>query len=287
MASPFFKCRIWETKFQVFKAIPSLPQPYVAVLERQNSPLYHIENKASRGREMAMLRCTLKGEGALRVRNKVYALPPGKAYLIRDDDEETAYYYPGHGEGDWIFLWFGFQGPCVDKMLRDINARYGYVFELPLDRGVVRYIESMRSMRGTVQALSPTAGAKIVMDVLSGLGDVIERPQLERPNVELVKAAQELIISRLEEGVSIADVARRMGVSREHLARVFKEQTGLSPLEFANAERMRLASRIISTGGMTCKELAGRLGYESPSSFGRAFRRRYGRSPGQRAGLKD
>jgi len=285
MASPFFKCRLWETKFQVFKAIPSLPQPYVTVLERQSSPLYHIECGKRRS-ESAMLRCTLKGEGAVRVRNKVYTLPPGKAYLIRDDDEDVAYYYPGHGEGDWIFLWFGFQGPCVERIVRDINERYGYVFELPLDKGVVRYIESMRSMRGTVQALSPTAGAKMVMDVLSGLGDVIERPQLERPNVELVKAAQELIISRLEEGVSIADVAARMGVSREHLSRVFKEQTGLSPLEYANAERMRMAARIISVEGVSCKELAGRLGYESPSSFGRAFRRRYGMSPGQRAGLK-
>ncbi len=281
MAAPFLKCRLWETKFQVFKAIPSLPQPYVAVLERQSSPLYHIESKAARGHNTAMLRCTLKGEGVLRVGDKTYALPPGKAYLIRDDDADTAYYYPGHAEGDWIFIWFGFQGPCVDAMTRDINERYGYVFDLPLDKGVVKYLEAMRGMRGTVQALSPMAGAKIVMDVLSGLVDVIEKPQMESPNVELVRAAQELIISRLEEGVAISDVARRVGVSREHLSRVFKEQTGLSPLEFASGEKMRMAARIVSTGGMTCKELAARLGYESPSSFARAFKRSYGKSPGQ------
>ncbi len=280
------KCRIWETKFQVFKAIPSLPQPFVTVLEKQTSPRYHIENRASRSTSTAMLRVTLKGEGAFRCKGKVWPLPPGKAYLARDYDADTAYYYPGHAKEPWIFLWFGFQCVCIDSFVRELNARYGYVFDLPLDSGVVRYIESMRSLRGTVQALSPTAGAKIVMDVLSGLGDVIERPQLENPNVELVKSAQELIASQIEKGLKVADIARSLGISREHLSRVFKEQTGLSPLEFAGAERMRLAARIISGGRITCKELSERLGYDSASSFARAFKRYYGTSPGSRQKLK-
>lgn len=282
----FCKCRLWETKFQVFKAMPSLPQPFVAVLERQATPLYHVENRASRS-STAMLRVTLKGEGAFRFKDKVWALPPGKAYLARDNDADTAYYYPGHAKEPWIFIWIGFQGPCVDAIVRDLNERYGYVFDLPLDSGVVKYLESLRSLRGTVQALSPTAGAKIVTDVLSGLGDVIEKPQLDNPNVELVKSAQELIASQIDTGLKIADIARRLGVSREHLSRVFKEQTGLSPLEFAGSERMHLAARTISGGRITCKELAERLGYDSPSSFARAFKRHYGISPGARWKARD
>ena len=276
------KCRLWETKFQVFKAIPSLPQPFVTVLEKQTSPLYHIENGKNKTGNTAMLRVTLKGEGAFRHKDKVWALLPGKAYLSRDYDADTAYYYPGHAKSPWIFIWIGIQGPCIDAIISDLNNRYGYVFDLPLDSGVVKYLESMKSLSGTVQALSPTAGAKIVMDVLSGLGDVIERPQLENPNVELIKSAQEMIISRIDKGLQIADLAKHLGVSREHLSRVFKEQTGLSPLEFSNSERMRLAARTLSGGRITCKELAERLGYDSPSSFARAFKRHYGRSPGIR-----
>ena len=275
------KCRIWQTKFKVFKSIPTLPQPDVTVLEIQDSPRYHIENRHP-NTDNSMLRVTLKGQGTFRYKDKTYPLPPGKAYLARDNDTDTAYYYPSHAKEPWIFLWFGFRGPCVPDIVRELNARYGYVFDLPLDSGVVKYLESMRSLRGTVQALSPTAGAKIVMDVLSGLGDVIERPQLDNPNVELVKAAQELIMSKLEKGLRIAEVAESLDISREHLARVFKEQTGLSPLEFANGERMRLAARTISGGRISSKELAERLGYESPSSFARAFKRHYGTSPGSR-----
>lgn len=279
MADLFSKCRIWETKFQVFKAMPSLPQPYVTVLERQDSPLYHIEGGPRRSRGTAMLRVTLQGEGAFRCKGKIHPLPAGTAYLMRDNDPNVAYYYPGHMKEPWTFLWFGFMGRCVDAMVRDLNGRYGYVFKLPPGSAVVKFLESMGGMRGAVQALSPTAGAKMVMDVLSGLGDVIERPQLERRNVELVRSAQELIMAQLEGALTVSELARKLAVSREHLSRVFKEQTGISPLEFATEERMRLAARALAGGRMTCKEMAERLGYESPSSFARAFKRHYGKSP--------
>ncbi len=285
LSLPVFKCRIWETHFQVFKAIASLPQPYVAVLERQNGPRYHVECRSYQP-DSAMLRVTLQGEGVFRKGGKTYALPPGKAYFIPDRLEGGSYYYPSYAKGDWLFLWFGFKGPCVRKMMDDFNERYGYVFDLPLKSGVVKYIESMKNLSGKVQALSPTAGAKIVMDVLAGVGDVIERPQLENPNVELVRNAQTALMSELENGPRISDLAERLGVSREHLSRVFKEQTGVSPLEFAERERMRLAAQTLRGGRTTCKEMASRLGYESASSFARAFKRIYGRSPGSHGQLK-
>jgi len=280
LSSHLFKVRIWEMAFQVFKSIPSLPQPYIAVLEKEDSPAYHISSSARYSGDTAMLRVTLKGEGVFRNGKQFFPLPPGKAYFIMDRMPDASYYYPSHATEPWVFLWFGIKGDCVPAMVADITARYGEVFDLPLDSRVVKYIESMKGQKSKeFQILSPMAGAKMVMDVLAGIGDVLDRPDLESPEVKLAKTAQELILSSLESDFSIAELASKMEVSREHLSRVFKEQTGMPPLEFLCEERMKLAFRTLLGSRISCKELASRLGYESPSSFTRAFKRRFGISP--------
>ena len=163
--------------------------------------------------------------------------------------------------------------------MADLNARYGYVFDLPLDKGFVRHLESYRSQRGTFQFLTPTAGAKIVFDALASFGECIESRESFSPKAELVRAAQEIISANLDRELDISAVAEKLHVSREHLIRVFKAQTGITTWVFAMDERMRVARRLLRDNTLTCKEIGERLGYVSATSFSRAFKHYYCYSP--------
>ncbi len=72
-----------------------------------------------------------------------------------------------------------------------------------------------------------------------------------------------------------------LDVSREHLTRVFREQTGVTPYQFILRQRTVLACRLLQEGNFTNKEIAARLGYSSPAHFLRSFRSLVGVTPGE------
>jgi len=88
------------------------------------------------------------------------------------------------------------------------------------------------------------------------------------------------VSSRLNEPVSIDDLARRVGMSRAVFHRRFKQATTMSPIQFVKSMRLNNAAMKIA-GGMTVSEAAMDVGYVSPSQFSREFKRIYGQSPRQ------
>lgn len=58
----------------------------------------------------------------------------------------------------------------MEAMVREIVARYGYVYRLTPESGIVKRLRSLKSYRGTQQTLSPLEWAKMVMDVITALG---------------------------------------------------------------------------------------------------------------------
>ena len=59
----------------------------------------------------------------------------------------------------------------------------------------------------------------------------------------------------------------------------FKGVTGLSPLQYQKRLRLQEARRLMLGEGLDAAEAAFRVGYESPSQFGREYRRTFGESP--------
>ncbi|WP_166018800.1 AraC family transcriptional regulator [Cobetia sp. MB87] len=86
--------------------------------------------------------------------------------------------------------------------------------------------------------------------------------------------------SRLDEPVSIDDMAGRVGMSRAVFHRKFKQATTMSPIQFVKSMRLNTAAMQIATG-KTVSEAAMAVGYVSSSQFSREFKRLYGQSPKQ------
>lgn len=86
--------------------------------------------------------------------------------------------------------------------------------------------------------------------------------------------------SRLDEPVTIDDLAETAGMSRAVFHRKFKQATTLSPIQFVKSMRLNHAAMKIAAG-MTVSEAASQVGYVSSSQFSREFKRMYGESPRQ------
>jgi len=93
-----------------------------------------------------------------------------------------------------------------------------------------------------------------------------------------IARAIEYLSSRLNEAVTIDDMAAQVGMSRAVLHRKFKQATTMSPIQFVKSMRLNNAAMKI-IGGMNVNEAAMDVGYVSSSQFSREFKRLYGQSP--------
>ena len=80
--------------------------------------------------------------------------------------------------------------------------------------------------------------------------------------------------------VRLADVARRLGMSRRTLIRRLHE-SGASYRELVDRHRRRRAEALLREGTYSVTEIGYRLGYEGATNFARACRRWFGAAPGE------
>jgi len=271
--------RRWQIQFQVYRPLPAFPYPNELVEEHQDAPIYRHEGRLRGKTGGGQLVCTLSGVGGFSLHGREHRLPPGQAFLANHADPEHAYYYPPEAREPWVFLWISLLGPTAEAMIRELNGRFGYLFPLPLDRGLIPRLQAWRPRRNTIQALSPQAGAAMVAEVLSGIGEPASGAWSENAASALANRAQQYILGHLEEACPVAVVAAAMQVSREHLTRVFREQLGQAPAEYIRRCKLRLGGHLLRETGLAVGEVAQRLGFESPTTFIRAFRRHTGMTP--------
>lgn len=95
-----------------------------------------------------------------------------------------------------------------------------------------------------------------------------------------IARAIEYLSNRLDQTVTIDDLADQVGMSRAVFHRKFKQATTMSPIQFIKSMRLNSAAMKI-VGGMNVNQAAMDVGYVSSSQFSREFKRMYGQSPKQ------
>lgn len=114
------------------------------------------------------------------------------------------------------------------------------------------------------------------------------RPELAPGNAS-VDASHRLAqgaASLIEDGIlaegGIEAVASRLGVTDRHLRRVFHDQFGVSPVEFAQTQRLLLAKRLLTDTPSSVTDVAFAAGFGSLRRFNALFKSRYRLSPKRR-----
>jgi transcriptional regulator GlxA family with amidase domain len=79
----------------------------------------------------------------------------------------------------------------------------------------------------------------------------------------------------------VAHLAGRVGMSPRHFARLFRAETGLTPAAYVETVRIEAGRRLLETGGVALKQVAGACGFRDADTFRRAFQRRLGTTPAE------
>lgn len=96
---------------------------------------------------------------------------------------------------------------------------------------------------------------------------------------ETVERARRFLLSNRHRPVTLGEAAQAAHVTPNYLCRLFREQTGETPMGYLRSARMREAGSLLAFTDLPVYTIAEKLGYEEPSYFARLFRRVYGESP--------
>ena len=94
-----------------------------------------------------------------------------------------------------------------------------------------------------------------------------------------LRKVEDYVREQLAEEISVETLAGLVELSPFHFSRVFKQATGMSPLQFVTRERITRAQQLIRETSRSLIEVALEVGYTSPSHFAKVFRRVTGVTP--------
>lgn len=107
------------------------------------------------------------------------------------------------------------------------------------------------------------------------------RPELAPGNatIDAVERTARAAALLIEEGAmneaSVEAAARRLGITDRHLRRVFQVEFGVSPVAFAQTQRLLLAKQLLTDTSLPVTEVAFASGFGSLRRFNTLFRERY------------
>src|SRR5579863_2427465 len=94
-----------------------------------------------------------------------------------------------------------------------------------------------------------------------------------------LRRIKELVHARMEDDLSLEDMAQSVGLSTAHFARMFRKSTGETPHQFVLRQRLERAKALLCTPDARVLDVAVACGFKTQQHFAQVFRDVCGVSP--------
>ncbi|HTJ11256.1 MAG TPA: AraC family transcriptional regulator [Dinghuibacter sp.] len=108
----------------------------------------------------------------------------------------------------------------------------------------------------------------------------LQHPAIGKADLEKIHHSRDVILQNLCNPLSLEELSKRVCLNEFKLKRYFKQVFGLSVFALVQEERLQRAKRLIFEGEKNISAIAYELGYAHPQHFQRAFKQRFGVTPG-------
>lgn len=188
-----------------------------------------------------------------------YHIHAGEAFLIRPLEVTV---YAADKEDPWEYIWIGFNGRLAEAFA-DLPSPV-----LQLNGALFKEMKQAFTLPSLAEEFLTSKLFALYVDLFSPTGS--------SGHVARIKT---YIDSNYMEEISICDLAHKLGLDRRYLARIFKQEEGISMQEYLIRRRLGEGAQLLRRG-YTVLETALMVGYSDAPEFSRAFRKYYGTSPG-------
>jgi AraC-like DNA-binding protein len=217
-----------------------------------------------------------KGDGEMGIDTQIHKLCEGESLLVHP----FQVHWYGRSERTsplrWVFVTFEHEPDERLEVLRDLGALAGE--------------GNLRLLHNFLKAWEDAASADLVPLRLAEWLHILGRAARRKRRAggrSLGPAAGEGIVTEVNRfvfehrrsRVSLAQVARRLGMSPSLLRLRFRASAGLSVGKYIRELKLQYSCELLHGTRFAVSEIATRCGYDTVFSFSRAFRRTYGMAP--------
>ncbi|WP_223067741.1 AraC family transcriptional regulator [Paenibacillus caui] len=225
----------------------------------------------------------LSGRGRFMPSGKAYDLNPGDSFFIFPGEVSG---YISDDEQPWKYQWVALKGGYVLRFLKEI----GITPESPISSTArpERLIRLYRSIYRTFEQNQVSCDMEAGGTARLLLARYMEDQQLLSPSIasmdtEIKQQINQMagwINTRYMEPLSIEDMSRQLGYHRTYLTRMFREQLGMSPMQYLTSVRLERAAVLLrSSYPLTIEEVGHSVGYRDALYFSKLFKQKFGTAP--------
>lgn len=225
----------------------------------------------------------VEGEGHFRIggpdaevhnvrQNEYFILPAGVQHEYWADEKNP-----------WTIYWIHFRGPLAKHYAA--GAATPCSVQPGLNSRINNRINLFEEIFNSVQANWSLENLRYAMSLFHHyLGSLrfLNQYRAATPNdhsADMTDALIHYMTEKIEQKLTLKDLADFSGYSVPHLSSMFKKRTGYSPLNYFNMLKIRQACELIDTTAMKLNQVSAKLGFTDPLYFSRLFTSIMGMSP--------
>ena len=204
-----------------------------------------------------------------------------KTVTVQEDTFYVIYphsgvWYESSPDVPWTIHWVVANGPQLEKILSKLH------FSPEEPCLPVRQTERIRMIYRNLFQRSCSEGLADKMTCLSLLYELFSLLAEDRANSGEnihIRRAMDYISVHYTGNITVPEIARHLHLSSNYFTKLFKQETGMTPVQYIASLRYEKAAYLLCYTDMSIAEIASAVGFSDTLYFSRFFREFAGRSP--------
>ncbi|XJS10414.1 helix-turn-helix domain-containing protein [Aerococcaceae bacterium WGS1372] len=131
-------------------------------------------------------------------------------------------------------------------------------------------LENTHRFRGTELILKKVLEC-VMVHILRNNELSIKDASVQVKNDE-IERIQQYIRKNYSQKITLNNLSDHVGINKYYLIRLFKQKTGLSPIDYLIHVRLAEAEKLLATSDVTISKISDMVGFHSPSHFSKTFK---------------
>lgn len=206
--------------------------------------------------------------GSVEINGVTYPIRPGFASIMPPGTTSTTH-FPSLSRH--LFAHFSLSQSANTRVtvrtMQDLGDKFAVIHD------------AFEEMMGYATAYPLRAEVRL-WDILWRLAELNADPEAIPPAVHpAVQRVKQMIEIRLADRIRVADLAREIDVSQNHLTRLFRQTTGTTISAYIQSLRMQRAHYLLTHSSLSIKAIAEEVGITDLHYFNKTVRRNLGDAP--------
>jgi len=230
-------------------------------------------------RAFYLIHYVTSGRGTYTIQGTAHSVTAGQAFLIPPNESTV---YTADKEDPWSYCFFAFDGKMAKELIDRTGFANRYILTVNNDDICSLILDTANQILSGQIVNADLFAAERILQLIRFFADIKGESRHEDHNMNnYVLLALNYIQYNYFNDINVASIADMLAINRSYFFRIFKAETGLSPVQYLNNFRIMKAKQLLIESTMPVSQVALATGFTTPSAFYRMFNLKFGMSPSQ------